>query len=142
LYGEEICLCGIIGIFCKPHESQVDGERNKGITKNMFSPTLFVGRIQHKYANKNENGIFCHIFPFLRGNLPKKIVLNFFHHIPLGLGGWGWELVSTRFLLFGTSSRNMLPFNAKSFLGCSHMIQHEKFEKKKKFPHVCSLLWV
>ncbi len=86
MYGEEICLCGINGIFRKPHESQVDGKRNKGITKNMFSPTFFLGRISYKCGNKNENGIFCHKFLYLGGNLPKKILLNFFHHIPLRLG--------------------------------------------------------
>ncbi len=62
---------------------------------------------------------------FLGGNLPKKFFWKFFITFALDWGVGGGGLVSTRFLFFGTSSRNMLPFNAKSFLGWSHMIQHE-----------------
>lgn len=100
MYEEEICLCGINGIFCKPHESQVDGKRNKGITMNMFSPTLFLGIISYKCGNKTENGIFCHIFLFLGRNLPKEFFWNFFITFPLdwGVGGGGSFLLDFYFL--------------------------------------------
>jgi hypothetical protein len=40
-------------------------------------------------------------------------------------GEWGGVgIFCTSFLTFWTGCRNLLPFNAKSLFGCSHMTQH------------------
>jgi hypothetical protein len=81
------------------------GKKNKGITKNMFSTTFVLGKTSHRRGNKNENGIFCHIFLFGGGKICQKNSFEFYHHIPLD---WVVGLVSTRFYFLGQVLESLL----------------------------------
>jgi hypothetical protein len=81
---------GSMAYFANHMKAKLMAKGTKASQRTCFHEQLFLGRISHKCGNKNENGIYCHIFLFFGGKFAKKILLKIFHHICLGLGGWGW----------------------------------------------------
>ncbi len=133
-------------------------KRTKASQRTCFQQHLFWAKLHTDVEIKMKMEYFV-TYSFLGGGrFAKKILLNFIITFPwigwLGLflldfTFWDkfqkacWRLLNKYLYMFSLfNMRCMLPFNVKSFLGCSHMIQHEKFEKKIWFPHVCSLVWI
>jgi hypothetical protein len=97
----------------------------------LFNGFFFGGKFCHLGDKKKTNGsIFLHFLHSFGKKLSK--FLDFLGHILIKFLVWG-QFFFGKFLLFGQFSKNLSPFNAKFFLGCSLMMVHQKIDEVKCF---------
>jgi hypothetical protein len=127
---------GSMAYFANHMKAKLMAKGTKASQRTCFHQHFFRAEFHTNVEIKMKMEYFVTYSSFLGGNLPKNILLKFFHHIPLGLGVG----VGGSFLLDFYFLGQVLETCCHLMLNHSWDVQHEKFEEKfgfHMFAHCC-----